>query len=366
MSDTDSDSSSEYVPCCCCDSSDGESVSTRESVRAWREEQDRLYLTHRNKDTFEQTAENVLLSMEKWGSNIHYVRDEFITYTVCKAAIDDDNSALQYIKRELLTETEYYNICLLAVDYNGWCLRWVPPDVQTQELCDVAVESICWALQYVRDEYKTYENCMSAVQRNGQILVHVPQSFIDMAMCVVAVTSRYECLNLIPREFVTRELCYSAVRANGRNIQYVPDEFMSTELAWIAIKSPEPCASDSGMAGLNVRFVPEAYVTRELILEAVKCYSSSYGYIPDSFKSQELDNEVLDIAPSCIWCMTQTPENCMRALRNNHMVIDNAIKEESITREMAEYVLALPRKLTKHIYKERLAYLRSLVADVQN
>jgi hypothetical protein len=364
MSDADSDSSSEYIPCCCCYSSDGESVSTRESTRAWREEQDRLYLTHRNKDTFEQTAENVLLSMEKWGANIQYVRDEFITYEVCKAAIDDDNSALQYIKRKLLTEAEYYNLCLHAVGYNGWCMRYIPSDVQTQELCDVAVESICWALQYVRDEYKTYENCMSAVGRNGQILTHVPQGFIDMAMCVAAVESKYECLDMIPQEFVTAELCHKAVSAIGENAKHVPEEYMSVELAFIAIRTPAPCNPSGDMAASNVRFIPAKYITWDLALEAVRKWCPVYGWIPDVHKTDEFDNAVLDTTPYCIRYMKQTPEKCMRALRVNYRVIETAIKEESLTREMAEYVLGLPRKITKYMYKERKEVLKSIVSSV--
>lgn len=325
----------------------------------------RLLITEENRDTFEQTPESVKESVTNWGPSIGYVRDEFITYDLCKIAISNTEHSICSIKPHLLKAKEYYNLCLAAAEENGWTMRNIPPEVQTQELVDAAIKSICWAIQFCLDKFKTYENCLSAVSRNGATIEHVPRKLIDKKMCLAAAKSRYPCLDKIPKEFLDKELCHISVAADGADIKNVPDEFMSTELAWLAITSPAPSNPSSDMAGSNIQYIGAKYITKEIIMESVKRWSPTYGRIPKECITEEIEDEVLLIAPECIRHMKQTPDKCMKAIKIRPYVIAEYIALENITKEMVEYLEALPndhkRAIKIMIRKEDLEHMMSLI-----
>lgn len=323
-------------------------------------------ITEENKDTYIQTPESVLLSVEEWGPSIYYVRDEFITYELCQKAIENNEDSICSIKPHLLTKDEYYSLCLESVRRNGFNLKFIAKDVQGQELVDAAINKSCWAIEYALDEFKTYENCLSAVTRNGATIQHVPSKYQTKEMCEEAVKTEYYCLNHIPKEHITKELCETAVKSNGENIKDVPDEFMSTELAFIAIQ-PNGNYSDT-TTGSNIQFIPAKYITRELILESVRSCGMTYSTIPKECITEEIEDEVLDINPYTIQDMKQTPERCMRAIKSDPFIICSNIEVKNITKEMMDYIDTLPKRIQKHIKryfkkyykKEALEYLSSL------
>lgn len=321
------------------------------------EDDTQLYLKEENKDTFVQNPESCMQSVQFWGPSIRYVRDEFITYELCRAAVEDHDGAICSIKPELLTEEEYYELCWIALSENGFNLRDLPPSIQTQELCDVAIESSCWALEHCSDKFKTRENCMSAVSRNGQTLAYIPREFIDAAMCLAAVSTSFKCMEHVPAEFVTRELCERAVRSNGENIAHVPDAFMSSTLGLVAIQSPGTHFEST--SGRYIKHIPAKFLTKEIVLEAVRRCPFAYRDIPASFIDDDIENAVLDVAPYCIAFMTQTPEKCMRALQADPSVIDDgdAICRTKITREMAAYILSR----TPNVGSECMEWLRGKI-----
>ncbi len=262
-------------------------------------------LTNENRDTFDQTEESVQRSVELWGPSIGYVRSEFITYDLCKSAIESVDESICSIKPHLLTEEEYYALCLLSITKNGRNIDLIPKEVQSQDLCDAAMRSSCWAIRSCVNTFKTYENCLSAVKGNGQTLEHVTKVFIDEAMCLSAVQSKYTCLNYIPKEFLTKELCEEAVKANGENSKYVPEEYMSSKLGYLAITSPGPydSSTSANMAGLNIQYIPAKYITREIILEAVRRWYPAYKTIPKECLTEDIKNAVYEVSPICIQYM---------------------------------------------------------------
>jgi hypothetical protein len=318
--------------------------------------EDKQIITHDNRKTFIQTVETVTNSVKEWGPSIGYVYDEFINYDLCLKAIENHSGAICSIKPHLLIKEEYYNLCLMSVKKLGYNMKYIPKYVQTQELCDVAINSICWALQYCVNKYKTKENCFLAVKRNGQTIKHVPNKFIDYEMCLVAVKSRYLCLELIPKEFMSKEICYEAVKANGQNIKNVPDEFMSSELGWLAITSPEQHDPSLTMCGSNIQYIPAKYLTKEIIIESAKRWSSTYKTVPKQCLTDEIDYTILEVSPHCIKDMEQTPEKCLIVLKKCPFFIEDYIKKESITKEIAEYILSLDKKIKKRISNDILNY----------
>ncbi len=320
-------------------------------------------LDNENVDTFVQTLESVTRSVKEWGSSISLVHDEFITFDLCKLAIYQDASALCGIKPHLVTKDQYYELCLESVLQSGWNIKYVPKEVQTQELADIACESCCWAIEHILDEFKTYKKCLSSVEQNGQTIQFVPRNLIDKKMCIAALESKYTCLEYIPDEFITQEICTLAVRSDGENIQHVREEFMSTEMAFLAISSSGIHYSTSGMDGDNIRYIPSKYITKELIIEALKDSPTIYSIIPKECITEEIEDIALDISSYCIQYMKQTPERCMRIIKNDpHSIIYDYINRENITSEMARYILDLPNEKRKHIlYNELKTFLESRV-----
>jgi hypothetical protein len=353
--DNYSSDSDEYVPGSC-------TISLHPFLRRGRTN----LITEENRKTFIQTPESVLESVQEWGPSIGYVHDELITYELCKKAIENHSGAICSIKPNLLTQEEYYKLCLQSVSENGWNTKYTPKDIQTQEFVDASIKSICWAIQYADDKFKTYENSLSAVSRNGQTIEFVPRHLIDEKMCMAAAKSKYPCLHLIPKEFITQEMCEEAVKANGENVKGVPDEFMSTDLAWIAIKSPAPSNPSVDMAGANIRYIPGKYLTKDLIVESAKLWYCTYGSIPKEYITEEIEDAVLEVAPYCIRFMKQTPERCVKALKICSYILSD-IDTKNITSDVVEYIETLPDKMKYSVMKmcsdEKIKHITSLIKD---
>jgi hypothetical protein len=306
-------------------------------------------ITEENRYTFKQTPESVLVSVTNWGPSIGYVHDEFITYELCSKAIECCDSAICSIKPSLLTKQEYYYLCLQSVSENGWNMKYIPQEIQTQELCDAAIKAICWGYKYCLEKFKTYENSFSAVKRNGQIIEYVPKKLINYELCEAAAKSRYPCLNLIPKEFLTKEICEIAVKADGENVKWVPDEFMSTELAYLAINSPAPSHPSTDMCASNIQYIKAQFLTKDIIVDSAKRWYCTYGRVPKECRTKEVEEAVLEVAPHCIKDMEQTPERCMKVLKQHPHFVGDYIRIENITSEMIEYICTLPEKDKKYI-----------------
>ena len=49
----------------------------------------------------------------------------------------------------------------------GYALQYVPEELKTPELCEVAVSNSGWALKYVPEELRTLDLCELAVKQIG-------------------------------------------------------------------------------------------------------------------------------------------------------------------------------------------------------
>lgn len=101
-------------------------------------------------------------AVEKNGYALQYVPNELRTPELCEMAIRDDFNALnlQFVPKKLRTP----ELCELAVKTAGDSLKWVPKELKSQELCEIAVTSSGWALCYVPEELKTRELTKLAIE----------------------------------------------------------------------------------------------------------------------------------------------------------------------------------------------------------
>lgn len=323
----------------------------------------REFLREDNQHTYMQTPESCEQSIKVWAASIAYVRDEFITFDLCKKAVKKDGYAIRNINRNLLTPEEYYELALIAVKQNPFSFSEVPGDIQTQELCDVAVKSGCWALPYCYRGFRTPELCLSAVSRNGQTLKHVPEEHITYELCLAAINSGYECMEYIPKEYITPELCKAAVEASGRNIEHIPKEYITSEIGLIAVKTKAKHELFS-MAGRNIRFIPTEHITKEIILEALRDSAHAYELIPKELLNDEIYEAILEVEPACIMYMPQTPKLIIKALKADIRIIQ-CIKKVNMTPEVAKYILSVSN-IQEELEESSLDYLKALAAQTED
>jgi hypothetical protein len=317
----------------------------------------REFLREDNQTTFIQTTESCTQSVETWGPSISYVQDEFVTFELCKKAIKNNAYSISSINRRLLSEEDYYKLCLFAVKKNGYTLRDIPGDVQTQEMCEIAVKSSCWALPFCYRNFRTPELCLDALSKNGETMKHVPSEIITSEMCLAAVNTEFPCLEHVPKEYITEELCIAAIKSSGENLKAVPEEFMTHELCLAAVKSSG--TKQSSMAGNNLRYVPAKYMSKEIILECLSKWGSAYNWIPAEVLTDELINDILDVAPHCIQYIEHTPDRCFKAIKANLFLVE-CIKKSEITKEMAEYLLPFHNEKCVFLPKS-LEHLKTLL-----
>jgi hypothetical protein len=96
----------------------------------------------------------LLGKVKKFGANIKYVADEYITPELCRVAVEQYAGALEYVPKDLRTA----ELCLMAVQQRGNMLKHVPENLKTLEICVSALkadpDSAEYFLAYVPETLK--------------------------------------------------------------------------------------------------------------------------------------------------------------------------------------------------------------------
>jgi hypothetical protein len=64
--------------------------------------------------------------------------------------VERNRISLVYFPKECLTA----EICLAAVNNNGWELKFVPEELKTPELCSVATGKDFWSIEHIPEEFR--------------------------------------------------------------------------------------------------------------------------------------------------------------------------------------------------------------------
>ena len=83
-----------------------------------------------------------------------------------RCIITHDPHLIRNVTKQYLTKA----LIIKALGLYGDTLQYIDIDIQTPELCYIAVKQTGFALKFVKDEYKTYELCLMAVKDNGYAL----------------------------------------------------------------------------------------------------------------------------------------------------------------------------------------------------
>ena len=218
---------------------------------------------------------NVLL-LQKNGINLKNIKKELQTEDICKLAVQQNKLALKFVSKEFKTE----DICKLAVqddfdpDIHG-LIKYVHPlkyvDKQTDEICKIAVQHHGLSLQYVKKEFKNRNLCKFAVQQNGNALQYVNKEFQTEEICIIAVKQDGMLLQFVKTQSNT--ICKFAVQKEGTALRFVNDDLKTEEICKLAVQQN----------GNALQYVETQ--TEEICILAVKEYSLALKYVKEQTKN---------------------------------------------------------------------------------
>lgn len=105
--------------------------------------------------------------------------------------------------------------------FNGNLLDNIPADKRSAEICHYAVSNCPSAVRYVPENIQTNEMCVNGV-KDGVCLSAISKARYTSEICLIAVENNYKtALPLVPNELATKEMYLAAVK-NGLEAKSVP------------------------------------------------------------------------------------------------------------------------------------------------
>jgi hypothetical protein len=177
-------------------------------------------------------SEKIILSNFRPVSELPEWRD----FEFCLNSVKLNGGALEYINPGSFDINQYLQICLEAIQQDGYSLALIDHRYKTEELCLAAVQQSECTLEFVPNEFKTPELCRIAVQNDYYSLLFVPDELKTYELCLISVQRRGTMLKYVPRERQTSELCLVAVQNDGRSLQYVREDLKSIDICLAAVQ----------------------------------------------------------------------------------------------------------------------------------
>lgn len=118
------------------------------------------------------------------------------------AILNDNTSYYEKTKRIGEVATEHRLVFFRRITFctREHCLRFVPEQFRTQELCSMAVGDNGWNLQSVPEEFKNEELCLLAIRSHSHPICFIPERLKTPDFYVKAVNRNKTCMVNIPRD----------------------------------------------------------------------------------------------------------------------------------------------------------------------
>ena len=158
-------------------------------------------------------------------------------------------------------------VAMAAVKKLGLTVQYVPPDLQTRELCMHAVK-YCDAIHHVHDQ--TEEVCMESIKQNPRSIKWIRNR--TPGMIVYAVQRSPSVLSLLTADEQTRDVCWLAVRQQPAVLGYVKQ------------KTPELCELAVRLRPQAIMHVPHDLQTEPMCRAAVDSNKSFVRYVAPQFR----------------------------------------------------------------------------------
>ena len=134
-----------------------------------------------------------------------FIKYEYICYNYCQ-------------RKYNFTEENRYEQIVNLIKKDGYFLRCLRKEEQTEEICKIAVQKNCDAIKYVKEQ--TEELCKFAVHQSCHLLQFVKNQTEEL--CKLAVQQDDEAFWYVRNQ--TEEICKLAVQQNGLSLKYVRNQ----------------------------------------------------------------------------------------------------------------------------------------------
>ena len=152
----------------------------------------------------------------------------------------------------------------------------------------------------------TREEWIEAVKGNGMLCALVPPEMQDEELCEIAIQSNPQSITFVPPEKQTTRLCKVAISKDGMCIQYIDKK--TPELVKLAIQQSPGALS----------FVDKKYWTQTILIEAVRKDPNILQIIPEDKQTEAVCLAAIEVDPKAICHISvkkQKPELVTRALK---------------------------------------------------
>jgi hypothetical protein len=111
-------------------------------------------------------------------------------------------------------------ICLEAVKLYSPDIKYVPEELRTEEICNIAL-SFHLNFEFIPKKFITYEMCLGFIKQGARILEHIPKELMTEELCSEAIKNSLFSLQFLPEEFQTNELCFNSIKRDVRCFKYI-------------------------------------------------------------------------------------------------------------------------------------------------
>ncbi|ARF12430.1 protein of unknown function DUF4116 [Klosneuvirus KNV1] len=111
-----------------------------------------------------------------------------------------------------------YNICLKAVELDGFNIEYVSTIFQTEELCLKAIKANPWCIKYIKDQTDIY--VLAAISENPKTIKYITETTPDIEMLAVKINGK--AIKNIQNQ--TEELCSEAIKSDPKALKYIKNQ----------------------------------------------------------------------------------------------------------------------------------------------
>ena len=134
--------------------------------------------------------------------------------------------------KTLLKKNKHFEI---AVQHDGWALKYICPKYRTYEMYCLVVEQNGCALKYIFLEYQTDKEInIDALVGTFKFKFHMIRKMKEL--CYFAFQQNPSALAYIPQEFQTEEICKLAIQHNAKLIMWIAPLNQTEELCKLAVQ----------------------------------------------------------------------------------------------------------------------------------
>ena len=159
-----------------------------------------------------QTYAMCLDAVKWYGFNLRFVREDLQTDELCMESVKCYGKALQWVRFDLITKL----MCETAVDNNKWAFEWVPYRFQDGTMCMIIIQFYGSLLRFVREDFQTEPMGAIVVRNWGLALEAVRPDLQTVEMCEEAIDYRCYALQFVRKDLQYDNMCigvlYSCIR----------------------------------------------------------------------------------------------------------------------------------------------------------